>query len=50
MATSFKDSTSLFDALCKLAETLQNNPIGASAVVTLAFFALVAWVVYKLFK
>lgn len=41
-------SPELLAAIGTLAETLQQNPAGAAAVVALAFFGLVAWVVYKL--
>jgi hypothetical protein len=43
-------SPELLTAIGRLAETLQQNPAGAAAVVALAFFALVAWVVHMFGK
>ncbi|WP_179104923.1 hypothetical protein [Burkholderia pseudomallei] len=48
MARPNLDPTEFIGAIGQLAETLQHNPTGAAAIVTLSFFALMAWVVYKL--
>lgn len=50
MAFPSVDPIALLAACGTFVETLQQNPAGAVAALTLAFFALVAWVVHKLGK
>lgn len=50
MAPKNLDPAEFLSALGHLAEVLQQNPVGAAAVVALAFFGLVAWVAHKLDK